>query len=114
MQITLDVKAEKGALQQTGVCIESAPNQKKDLNKENLEKPINANQKSKFAGIAKKTNSRKKIASRSLVPGKVPVHCSDSDSDSEPHESSNMAIAVRRKPTFNNPWQFLMRGGKTQ
>jgi hypothetical protein len=50
--------------------------------------------KPEFAGIAKKTNWKKKIASRSLVPGKIPQDHSDSDSEVEPHESSNMAVTM--------------------
>ncbi len=39
--------------------------------------------------------------SRSLVPDKIPQALSDSDSEDEPHESSNMAEAMKRKVPIN-------------
>ena len=41
--------------------------------------------------------------SRSLVPDKiqVPQALSDSDSEDEPHESSNMAVAMKRRVPIN-------------
>ncbi len=70
MQVMYDMKAKMGALrralQRAGICVD-APYQKK-----NKEQHINGSQKPKFAGIAKKANWKKKIASRSLVPGKIP------------------------------------------
>jgi hypothetical protein len=51
---------------------------------------------SEFAGIEKKINQSKKLASRSFVQGKVPVTSSDSGSQDKPQKSSN-------KTTFNNP-----------
>jgi hypothetical protein len=42
-------------------------------------------------------NVCKKVASRFLAPGKIPSALSDSDSEDEPHESSNMAVAIKRK-----------------
>ncbi len=70
IQVMYDMKAEMGALcralQQAGICVE-APYQKK-----NKEQHINGRKKSKFAGIAKKANRSKNVASRSLAPGKIP------------------------------------------
>jgi hypothetical protein len=72
------MKTEKGALrralQQAGICIEPAPNQR------NKEQPINGNQKCKIAEIAKKTNRSKKFPSRSRVLVEVLITCPDSDS----------------------------------
>ncbi len=67
-----------------------APHQKKYK-----EQHINGRQKQQFAGIAKKANRSKNVASRSLVPDKIPQAFSDSDSEDEPHESSNMAVAMK-------------------
>jgi hypothetical protein len=71
-------------------------------NKKNKEQHINGSQEEKFAGIAKKTSWKKKIASRFLVPGKIPQDHSDSDSEDEPHESSNMAVAMERRVPINS------------
>jgi hypothetical protein len=99
MQVMCDMKAEMGALrsalQQAGICVD-APHQKK-----NKEQHINGSQKPKFAGIAKKANRSKNVASRSLAPDKKPNALSDSDSEDEPHESSNMAVAMKRKVPIN-------------
>jgi hypothetical protein len=99
MQVMYDMKAEmdalRRALQQAGICVE-APYQKK-----NKEQHINGSQKSKFAGIAKKANRSKNVASRSLAHGKIPQAFSDSDSEDEPDESSNMAVAMKRKVPIN-------------
>ncbi len=65
MQAMYDMKAEMGALRQAlhvaGICVE-APYHKK-----NKEQPINRSQKTKFAGIAKRANRSKKVASTSPV-----------------------------------------------
>jgi hypothetical protein len=99
MQVMYDMKAEMGALRralhQAGICVD-APH-----NKKNKEQPINGSQKPKFAGIAKRANWSKNIASRSFVPNKVPTTVEDTDSEDEPHEISNMAVAVRHKVPMN-------------
>ncbi len=98
-QVMYDMKAEMGALRralhQAGICVD-AP-----YNKKNKEQPINGSQKPKFAGIAKRANRSKMIASKSLVPDKIPTSIADTDSEDEPHEISNMAVAVRRKVPMN-------------
>jgi hypothetical protein len=99
MKVMYDMKAEMGALRralhQAGICVD-AP-----YNKKNKEQPINGSQKPKFAGIAKRANRSKKIASKSLVPDRIPTTATDTDSEDEPHEISNMAVAVRRKVPMN-------------
>jgi hypothetical protein len=99
MQAMYDMKAEMGALcralQKAGICID-APHQKKTK-----EQQLNGNQKSKFVGIAKKVNRSKNIASRSVVPDKVPHQLSDTDFEDKPHESSNVAVAMKRKVSIN-------------
>jgi hypothetical protein len=99
MQVMYDMKAEMAALRralhQAGICVD-AP-----YNKKNKEQPINGSQKPKFAGIAKRANRSKKIASKSLVPNRIPSTVTDTDSEDEPHEISNMAVAVRRKVPMN-------------
>jgi hypothetical protein len=99
MQVMYDMKAEMGALhralQLVDICVD-AP-----YNKKNKEQHINGSQKPKLAGFAKKTSWKKKIASRSLVPGKIPQDHSDSDSEDEPHESSKMAVAMNRRFPIN-------------
>ena len=91
MQVMYDMKAEMGALRralhQAGICVD-AP-----YNKKSKEQPINGSQKPKFAGIAKRANRSKKIASKSLVPNRIPSTVTDTDSEDEPHEISNMAVA---------------------
>jgi hypothetical protein len=62
---------------------------------------LNGSQKPKFARIAKRANWKKKIASRSLAPGKIPQDFSDSDSEDEPHKSSNMAVAMKCRVPIN-------------
>ena len=61
MQVMYDMKAEMGALRRAlqiaGICVD-AP-----YNKKNKEQPINRSQKPKFAGIAKRANRSKNIAS---------------------------------------------------
>ncbi len=104
-----DMKAEMGvlrrALQQAGMCVDT-PNQKK-----NKKQHINGSQKPKFAGIAKKANWSKNVASRSQVPDKIPQALSDSDSEDEPHESSNMAAAMKRKVPINpRAWNAALYG----
>ncbi len=118
MQVMYVMKAEMGALrralQQEGICVD-APYQKK-----NKEQHINGSQKSKFAGIAKKANWSKNVASRSLAPGKIPQALSDSDSEDEPHESSNMAVAERstqiesREPKISKPESRSAEEGLTK
>ena len=75
IQVMYDMKAEIGALRQAlhqaGICVD-AP-----YNKKNKEQPINGSQKPKFAGIAKRANRSKNIASRSFVPNKVPTFVED-------------------------------------
>jgi hypothetical protein len=99
MQVMYDMKPEMGALRRAlhvaGICVD-AP-----CNKKNKEQPINGSQKPKFAGIAKRANRSKKVASRSLVPDKLPTSITDTDSEDESHESSNMAVAVKRKVPIN-------------
>ncbi len=91
MQVMYDMKAEMGALRralyQAGICVDAS------YNKKNKEQPTNGIQKPKFEGIAKRANRSKKIASRSLVPNKLPTSITDTDSEDEPHEISNMAVA---------------------
>ncbi len=99
MQVMYNMKAEMGSLRRAlhvaGICVE-AP-----YNKKNKEQPINGRQKPKFAGIAKRANRSKKVASKSLVPDQLPTSITDTDSEDEPHESSNMAVAVKRKVPIN-------------
>ncbi len=99
MPVMYDMKAEMGvlrrALQQAAIYLD-APHQKK-----NKVQHINGSQKPKFARIAKKAYLSKNVASRSLVLDKIPQALSDSDSEDEPHESSNMAVALKRKVPIN-------------
>jgi hypothetical protein len=106
IKVMYDMKAEMGALRralhQEGTCVD-AP-----YNKKNKEQHIKRSQKPKFAGIAKKENRSKKIASKSFVPDRIPTTNTDTDSEDEPHEISNMAVAVRRKVPMN-PMRFECR-----
>jgi hypothetical protein len=73
--------------------------------KKNREQHINGSQKPKSAGFAKKANQSKNVASRPLVPDKIPQALSESDSEDEPHESSNMEVAMKRKVPINQRFE---------
>jgi hypothetical protein len=90
MQFMYDMKAETGALRRAlqiaGICVE-APRTRSITSTEARSRSL--------------LEWKKTIASRSLVPGKIPQDPSDSDSEDESHEISNMAVEMKRRVPIN-------------